>query len=451
VSPIRTRLEGVLRTVREDGVLRAFLKHTGWLTASSASIIALSAVQSILTFRMLGLSVWGQLAIALGFAEVVGRLLSFRMNEFVVKWVTHLRTEDPAKASTAFKYALAGDVGSAVTAFLIVELLAQWGATAFAKNPDFVLVFRLAALTVLLQAGQQTLIGILQVNRDFRVQSLIQTGAQAASVVGMGAVYLAGGGLRGVVAVFIGAAALNALMMWTLGLRAAHGVLQTGWVGRKLVRFDGLGREMMRFAILGNLRGTLQSIMNDGDLLILGYLRNPTDVAFYKLAKSIAQIASLPNMPLVGAAYPEFATAAAKQSWGEFRTLMRRGSKVAALWLLPVSLGLIVFARPALSLLYGPSAVSAAPLVAILLVGIVVDGTLFWASAGLLALGEPGYVAGVALWATVGKLGLAFLLVPLGGAAALAALQSTALIGINAASTWRIMVSLRLRESSAHA
>jgi PST family polysaccharide transporter len=436
--------------VREDGVLRAFLKHTGWLTASSASIVALSAVQSILTARMLGVSLWGQLALALGFAEVVGRLLSFRMNEFVVKWVTHLKDDGTARASTAFKFALIGDVGSAVTAFLIVELLAGWGATAFAKSPEFAWAFRWAALTILFQAGQQTLVGMLQVNRDFRVQGLIQTGVQAASVAGMAVAYFMGGGIVAVVGVFVGAAVLNAALTWALGLRAARAVLLPGWGREPFVEFDGLGREMARFAVLGNLRGTLGSIMNDGDLLILGFLRNPIDVAYYKLAKSIVQIAGLTNMPFVNASYPEFATAVASQSWGQFRSLMRRGSKVAALWLIPVSIGLVALSGPAITLFYGPSWVPAVPIVAILLIGVVVDGVLFWGTAALLALGEPGYVAGVALWATVGKLVLAFLLVPMGGGMALAATQSLALLGINVASTTRTLTSLRARESVAH-
>jgi O-antigen/teichoic acid export membrane protein len=211
-----------------------------------------------------------------------------------------------------------------------------------------------------------------------------------------------------------------------------------------------MGRDMMRFAILGNLRGTLNSIMNDGDVLILGFLRNPTDVAYYKLAKSIAQIASLPNMPLVGASYPEFASAVATRSWAQFRSLMRRGSKVAALWLIPVSAGLLILAKPAIALLYGQSFLPATPILAVLLIGIIVDGTLFWASAALLALGQPGYVTGIAFWATLGKLALAFILVPTWGGVALAAAQSCALIAINIGSTRQTMVTLRTQEALAH-
>lgn len=444
---IRSRIASAYGTLREDHTLRNVLKNTGWLTGSSGMLIVLSAAQGILTARLLGVVVWGMLAVALSFSAVVGRLLSFRMHELVVKWVTRLRGDGTARAVTAFKLALAGDVASALVAFAIVEVLAGWGASVFAKNADFAWVFRFVALTVLLQAGRESLIGILHVNRDFRAQSLVQVGCQSASVCGVAAVYLAGWGIRGVVGVVVGAEALAAVLMWIVGLRAARIVLLDGWTRESVVRLGGFEREMARFAILGNLSGTLSSLMNEGDLLILGFLRNPLEVGYYKLAKSIAQIAYLPEMPLVNASYPEFSAAVATRSWGEFRALMRRGSKVAALWLLPVSVGLIILARPAIATLYGPSFVPAADALAILLVGFNFDGVLFWTRATLLSMGEPGYPTAVNLLVTAVEYAMAFLLVPAGGYLAMAAVHSFAIVGMNLLTARRTLARLRTREA----
>jgi O-antigen/teichoic acid export membrane protein len=308
-------------------------------------------------------------------------------------------------------------------------------------------VFQALALVIVFQAGQEALIGMLHVNRDFRAQSLIQTGTQFASVCGVVLVYFKGGGLRGVVFVLLGAAALTSVLMWSWGLRAAWKVLSRGWVRQPVTRLDELGREMLRFAILGNLSGTLSSMMNDGDLLVLGFLRNPLEVGYYKLAKSICQVAYLPEMPLVDASYPEFAAAAARRSWGEFRALMRRGSKIAALWLLPVSVVLLVLARPAIGTLYGPSFLPAAAALAILLIGVNVDGVLFWTRASLLSMGEPGYPTAVNLWSTIIKYALAFVFVPTGGYLALAAVQSFVVVGMNVATARRTVTRLRIRES----
>jgi O-antigen/teichoic acid export membrane protein len=264
---------------------------------------------------------------------------------------------------------------------------------------------------------------------------------------GVAAVFLTGGGIQGVVIALVSAAAVSSVLMWTFGLRAARAVLSPGWMGQKVVGLGKLRRELARFAILGNLSGTLSGVMNDGDLLLLGFLRNPAEVAFYKLAKSIAQVAYLPVMPLTDSAYPEFSTAVATQSWEQFRTLMRRGSKVMAVWLLPASIGLVALAWPAISILYGPSFLPAVPALAILLVGVNVDGILFWNRITLLSMGEPGYPTLINLWMTAGKYALALVLVPAGGYLALAALWSAAVIGMNALTARHTLSRLRTRES----
>ncbi len=451
MSRIRSRIESALRTLREDPTLQAVLKRMGWLTGSSSGIFVLTAVQGILTGRLLGVEVWGMLGVALSFSLVVGRLLSFRMHEFVTKWVTQFRDEGSDRAATVFKLALLGDVGSALIAFAIVELLAAWGAAQFAHSAEFAWVFRLIGLTIVCQAGQESLIGMLHVNRDFRAQSLIQTGAQAASVAGIAVVFFSGGDIGGVVAMLVGAAALASVLMWWFGLRAARAVLGPGWLRHRLVGMGELRRDLASFAVLGNLSGTLSSVMNDGDLLVLGWLRTPTEVAYYKLAKSLSTIAYMPVTPMAHASYPEFSAAAVAGAWDEFRTLMRRGSKVMALWLVPVSVGLVLVAWPAVALLYGPSFVPAVPTLAILLVGIAIDGILFWTRIALLSMGQPGYPTMVNLWTTGAKYGLAILLVPLGGYLALAGLHSAALAGMNALTARRTLAILKSKEAAAHA
>ena len=449
MSSVRSWIHRTRHMLHEDDVLRSVLRNASLLTSSSGIVIVLSAVQGILTARMLGVALWGVLAVAMSFSTIVNLFLSFRMQAFVVKWVTHFQGDGTARAATAFKLAVAGEAGAALVAFAIVELLAGWGASVFSKNQDFSWIFRSVALLIVLQAGQQSLTGMLQVDGKFSVQALVSMVSQAASICGIIVVYLAGWGIHGVVDVVVGAAVVASALMWTFGLRAARDVLPEGWTRQKLVRFGGLGREMTRFAILGNLRGTLDSARNSADLLILGLLSNPLAIGYYKLASSIAQIANLPNVPLSDASLREFCAAFAARSWSDFRTLMGHGSRIAALWFLPVACGLFVVARPAISLLYGRSFLPAVPALGILLIAVCVDGILYWAGAALLSMGEPGYLSAVSLLATSAKYVLAFLLVPVGGYIAMAAVESFTLVGMNALSARRALQRLRIRESMA--
>lgn len=432
----------------EDATLRRILRNTGWLTGSSGVNILLATAQGVLTARLLGIVTWGVLAVALGFVSVVGQLLSFRMNNFVVKWVTQLTEQEQGLAPTAFKLAIAGDVGTAILSFIIVEAAAGWGAVVFAKSPDLVWVFRIVAFNALLQAGRDSFTGMLQVNRDFRVQGIVQVACQAASTTGVAVVFVAGGGIAGVVFVIVGVQALSAVLYGVYGLRAARSVLGAGWIRSPVRHLGEIGRDMMHFAIMVNISATLRTTMNDGDLLILGLLTSPTQVAYYKLAKSICQISALPMMPMVNASFPEFSIAAARRDWGGFRRLMRRGERVAALWVIPVSLGLAAVSPFAIRLLYGSSFVPAATALAVLLVGLCIDGILFWTGAASLSIGEHGYVTRVNLTATLAKLALAFVLVPTGGYVMLASLQSLNVMGSNLFIARRVFARIRLNESS---
>ncbi len=198
MNPIRSRLDGVRRTLREDGTLRAVLKHTGWLTGSSGALMMLLQwFKAVLTARLLGIAVWGMLGVALSFCGIAGRLLSFRMNEFVVKWVTQLKGRWDRRGQRRRSSSLSQATSVvAVLAFAVVEALAGWGASTFAKNAGFRMgVPFLGADNHRVQAGRESLIGMLHVNRDFRTQSLVQTACQTAGVCAIGVVYLVGGDL----------------------------------------------------------------------------------------------------------------------------------------------------------------------------------------------------------------------------------------------------------------
>jgi len=449
VKGIRSWARRSLDALTTDGMLRSVLKNTGWLTGSSGLILLLTTAQSVLTARLLGIVLFGVLAVAVSFAAVVGRLLSFQMNVFIVRWVTQLRESAPELAPTAFRLALVVEVGTAVLAFAVIESLAGWGAAVFAKSPDLAWVFQILAFTALFQAGQQTFIGMMQVNRDFRKQGMIQSFCQAVSVAGIAVVFILGGGLLGVVSIFVAVQVLMAGLFWTYGFRAARAIFGAGWVRSPLEHLGELGREMAHFAVMVNMSGSLRATMGQADLLVLGFLTTPTQVAYYKIARSICQIAQLPMMPMVDASYPEFSSAASRDKWEDFKRLMSRGGKVAALWVVPVSLGLVALAPLAIGLLYGPSFVPAVPALAILLVGTCFDGIFFWTSAALWSMGQPGYETSVCFVASVVRIALAFLLLPSGGYVAMAAIASIVLVAQNLVYARRVHSSIRIREFGA--
>ena len=441
-NSVRNRIDGLRTTLREDGLLRTVLKNAGWLTGSSGLVVLFATIQGILTARMLGVAVWGLVALASSFCGVIGKLLSFRMNDFVVKWVTQLNEEDSDKAATVFRLALVADVATSLTAFLLAEVLATWGAATFAHDVTMVWLFRWLAITVALQAGRESFQGMLQVTRTFRSLSAVRAGVQIASTAAMVVVFFAGWGLTGVVVVLVSVDVVTNLLIWIIGLRAANGLLPRGWLMSRMAKLGDLRRDMAGFAVLTNIGATFKIVLDQGDILLLGIFRSPAEVAFYKLAKSITTVVYVPMMPIVDASYPEFSLAAAQARWPDFRRLMRRGSKVSAAWFVPATIGAALIAPVVISATYGPSFVPAVPVLAVLLIGVAVDGIMFWSGSALLSLGQPGYLTRVGVATAALRLVLALLLVPQGGVIAMAAAAVVSIVFMNGLSALRIYKSI---------
>jgi O-antigen/teichoic acid export membrane protein len=434
--------------MRDDDVLRSMLRGVGWLTSANGLVIVLSIVQGVLTARLLGPTGYGILASGLAFVGLVTKLLSFRMNEFVVKWVIQLRGTSRLQACSAFRLGIAGEAAALFLAFVLVETLSGWAAVTFAKDPDFAGTLRLLGFLALIQLGRESALGILNVDHAFRAMSLVYVAGQVVSLAGVMFVFLGGGGINGVVVAVLAGEAARSIAVWTLGARAARAILGHGWLLAPYVRFGGLGREMLRFVLLTNIGASVGTVGKEGDILVVGLLCSPTSVAYYKLAQSISQMAMLPVMPLATVTYPDYVAAVAQGSWAQLRQRMRQGSKVAAAWLLPISILLAAAAPTAISILYGSDFVPAAPALAILLVGLSVDGILFWTRGVLLALDRPGFLTQLNLGQVLVKLALAFAFVPIGGYLAMAGVQTLVLSGANGLAVRKTLGNLRRREAA---
>ncbi len=71
---------------KDDRLLGAVIRNSGYLFSSSTIAMILTSVQGILAAVLLGPSDYGALGILILFATSVNRLLSFRMGEVVIRY-----------------------------------------------------------------------------------------------------------------------------------------------------------------------------------------------------------------------------------------------------------------------------------------------------------------------------------------------------------------------------
>ncbi|HPS41299.1 MAG TPA: oligosaccharide flippase family protein, partial [Anaerolineaceae bacterium] len=97
-------IERIKAYLRKDPVFSRVLKNTGYLFSSNSISLMLSLVQSIFAARLLGVGSFGLVGIITALVSNVNRLFSFRMGEFIVRFLgKELTSENQVKAGAVVK------------------------------------------------------------------------------------------------------------------------------------------------------------------------------------------------------------------------------------------------------------------------------------------------------------------------------------------------------------
>ena len=158
----------------EDRVFGRVLKKTGYLFSSTTIGLLLSLVQSIFAARLLGVAAFGLIGILTTFVSNVSRLFSFRMGEFIVRYLgKELTGENRQKAGAVVKIAMMIEGATSIVAFIVLMLLAPVGAKYFAKDIQTLPLIQLYGFSILAKMFSETAIGVLQITNRFRIQAVI--------------------------------------------------------------------------------------------------------------------------------------------------------------------------------------------------------------------------------------------------------------------------------------
>jgi O-antigen/teichoic acid export membrane protein len=111
----------------------------------------------------------------------------------------------------------------------------------------------------------------------------------------------------------------------------------------------------------------------------------------YAAARNLIGLLQIPVSPLPSTTYPELSRAVAQDNWKAVRSVLRRGSLLAGLYSLPVSLVLILFGRQVIGVYLGPEFLPAYLPLVVLTIGYTFVNLFYWSRAALLAFNRPVY------------------------------------------------------------
>ena len=358
---------------------RPFVRHVGVLTVANGVGAVLSFVQGILVARWLGPELYGVAALVMSVPSLVYTFFDARSAEASVKFLSEFDARGERERALAMcKVGYIVEFTIAVVALLVILLLSPWAAKSIVNRPEMGWLIILYGSAFLPRALVGTSYAVLATLGRFPSIALIDT---LTNILRVGLVL----GLVGLGWQVAGVVWGNAIAMAATGLlygMLAYGLVKSRW-GRSWFSADwsylrGRRREVIGFLAYNDLNALLGMIPKQLDVVILGYFRNATEVGYYKLAKSLAQIVGYVVGPLQSMVYPEFA-----KLWGigDMKAFRQKTRKLALQVGLPLAtvtacgITVLPFLLPAL---LGQSYDPAVPAAQLLLLGSAIWLGFFW-------------------------------------------------------------------------
>lgn len=405
-----------LKTVwREDTLLRRVLRNTTYLFSSNTISMGLTSLQGLMAAALLGAKDYGTQGLIIAFASNLNRLLSFRMNELVVKYAGHFLADgEHKKAGAVIKAAGIAEAITSFTAYGLLLLLAPWGAAVFIKDPTTVPWIGIFGLALLANLATETSTAVLQLGGHYRTQAMLTLAQNLVTAGWIGAAFFLKGSFIDVILAYLAGKSLFGLGMLGAAIYHTRSLLGAGW-WKASTHQQLEWRGMASFAVSTNLSQTVNMLIRDSEVLWVGYFLSSTQAGYYKFALAMVNVILMPINPFIQTTFPEMTRSVAKKAWSQLRTLLRRTSLIALTWTGGAALGLLIFGKWLLSIFKHGEYLPALPVIWILLVGFGFANVLFWNRSLLLAFGRPHYPLTANILAGIVKTSLMFLLVPLLG------------------------------------
>jgi O-antigen/teichoic acid export membrane protein len=393
-------------------LFKRLIKNSGYLFSSTGISAVVALVQGVLVTRLLGVQGFGVLGGIITFTNLTNNLVSFKMGEMIIKYVSHFSENgDEARAAAVFKLGALLEMGASILAYILLWLAAPYAALYLAKDPAFTQAFQWYGLIVLANLISESSTGLLQIFNRFRRIAIWTVVGSLTTLFLVGIVFIMGGDLHTIIFAYLIGKSLGAIGLMIAALQEAFKRWGRKWLSAPLTSLSGYSRSLARFAISTNISATISLATKESELLWVSLLRSPVEAGLYKLAITVSGVAQMPLQPLPQATYPELARQAARGEWKNFRQLLRRGSLLAGAFTVLSTGFLVLFGRWLISFFYTDEFLPSYPALVVLLVGYLAANTFYWRRTSLLALGDPSYPVRINLVLALVKLGLTFWLV----------------------------------------
>jgi len=415
-SQVETPHDDTTASWKKKGFEKGWLKNILHLVSGSSGNALLMLVSTTIAARSLGPAAYGVLALVLTVGRLSERLLRFESWQPLIRFAASEDiANDKKKMSELYLYGLFLDVGTALLAAVLTIIVGYALMTVIGLKPEHMPLVAIYAIAIAVNIrGVPT--AALRFDGKFRTLAYIQ---MLSSILRL---------ILAAIGLYLGFSLLQFVIIWTV-CQALDSLLFL-WLGMRVIRKKGIPSPLranpfglkerfpgfMAFAWSTNVSGTLRTMTQEADTLLVSAFAGTAWAGFYHIAKRIAKVAQQVGSMMQAVVYPDMARMWAQKDFTAFRSTIKRVQLVlglvgcsflAAFWLLGDWVMHVAF---------GPEFVQAYPLLVAQLLAVVLIMHAAPSRSALLAMNRPGFVLWVAIASTALFFLTAWLTMPIYGA-----------------------------------
>ncbi len=358
-----------------DLVLRRIWENFVKVASSQALITAFNLITLMLNARALGPDGLGILITIMSVSYILNKFGSFQTWQGMIRFgAEDIDQQNYQKLRKRFHLGLAMDMIAAILATLLALIIFSFFSEFIGLTEEQAMLAQLFALAGLFRAAD-TSVGTLRLLNRFGIVQLINT--LGAALLLANALVLAYFQLPLPMYVYT-IAVISTLPLMTQVLIAKRLVDQLDSANPSAdnnVRIDF--RSFLRFSLATSATGTLNSIRQRGEVILINALLGSTAAGLYGVAYRLASLSARFAEGGRQAVYPEIAALTARGESSRARAVVARTVQISALVGIPFFLAMVFFGEKALELIFGSEFREAYPIMLWLSASTVLYSTSF--------------------------------------------------------------------------
>ena len=348
---------------------KKFAYDVGWIFSGSSFALILSIITSPVMAYYTGASGLGLWVMLFAITSLLG-VTNLGIPGATIKYVAEFK-DDKNKlyqvVSVSFIISIILGIVTAVALFITADII-----TGIFDMPLLTPLFKLYILTIPFNYMVGSVIATLNGLREMKLVSFLNVTSGSLNFGLVIIPIILGYGIKGAVIGLIIATITYAFI--------AIFFFRKFIIHLTFPKFRETAKKLLHFGIQTVMSGIVSIILYRIDVLMIGYFMTSTEVGIYSVAIGIARMIWIIPQSINTVSYPTFSYYWGKGEHDVVNKLFDRGLKYSACMLAPIGLGLAIFGKDAILLLYGTTFLPAVLPLQILLIGAVVRG--IWISIG---------------------------------------------------------------------